>query len=83
MYQLIYKLDIPQNKRIYLIFLVIQLKLAFFLANNLFHCLHPHHPLLVFINGNTNIFKFFKIDCLLNKRTIKKAKDQIIEYFVY
>lgn len=80
--RLVYKLKIPNDWIIYLIFLIAQLEPAFELFDNLFWCFHLHHPPAVFVKSDTNCFKSFEINCLLNKRTMKWGKSLTVEYLI-
>lgn len=40
------------------------------------------NPFLVFVKGNTNRLKNFKIERLLNKRQVQKKRGQVIKYLV-
>lgn len=58
---LIYKPNILFNQKIYLVFLIISLKLAFILFKNLFYKLYAINLPLVYINRDINTYKLFKI----------------------
>ena len=47
-----------------------------------FHRPRPEQPLSVFVEGDTDKHKSFEIDCLLNKRIVRKSKGLATEYFV-
>lgn len=69
-----YKLDIFNNQKIYTVFSVTQLKLVATLIVDLFYCPWTHQLSFIFVEGNIDIFRLFKIYHLLNKRTVKKSK---------
>lgn len=79
---LAYRLEIPNDWRIHTVFLVTQLEPAPKPSNNPFRRPRPHHLPAVFFDGDTDSFKSFVIDRLLNKRTIKRGKGLTIEYLV-
>lgn len=70
---LAYKLEIPGNWKIYLVFFVAQLEPAPAPFKDTFYQSRPQKPPSVFLKGDTDRHKFFKIDHLLNKRTVKKS----------
>ena len=47
-----------------------------------FHRPYLQQPSLVFVEGNTNKHKFFKIDRFFKKRIVRKGKDLTIKYLV-
>lgn len=65
--RLAYKLDVPHDWRVYLVFSVAQLELAPLPTDDPFHCPHSHMPPAVFVNSDTNVAKSFEVDSLLNK----------------
>lgn len=64
---LAYKLDVPDNWRIYPVFSIAQLEPTPSPAEDPFGRLWPEHPPSVFVEGNTNAVKSFEIKRLLNK----------------
>lgn len=80
--RLAYKLDVPHDWRIYLVFSIAQLEPAPLPAKDPFGRLRPEHPPPVFVEGDTDAVKSFEIDRLLNKRTVKKGRDHAVEYLV-
>lgn len=80
---LAYKLDIFFDWRVHPMFSIAQLKLALFPIINFFYCPHSHIPPTVFIDGDTDAAKSFKVDHLLNKQIVKKSKSYRIEYLVH
>lgn len=79
---LAYKLDVPQDWRIYPVFSIAQLEPAPSPAEDSFGRLRPKHPPPVFVEGDTDAVKSFEIDRLLNKRTVKKGRGHAVEYLV-
>lgn len=79
---LAYRLNVPSNWRIHLVFSVAQLKLAPPLAKDPFGRPFLSNPPFVFVKGNTDKMKSFEIERLLNKRQIKKKIGQAIKYLV-
>ena len=80
--RLAYRLEIPNDWRIHPVFSVVQLEPAPEPSNDPFRRPRPHHPPAVFVDGDTDSFKSFEIDRLLNKRTIKRGKGLTVEYLV-
>lgn len=79
---LAYKLDILCDWKIHSVFSITQIKPAPPPADDPFSHPQPKNPPYVFVANDMNFFQSFKIDHLLNKRTIKKGKGQAIEYRV-
>ena len=80
--RLAYKLEVPSNWRIHPVFSVTQLEPAPSPSEDPFHRPRPQQPPSVFVEGDTDKAKFFEIDCLFNKRTVKKNNGLAIEYLV-
>lgn len=80
--RLAYKLKVPTNWRIHLVFSVAQFELTLSPAKDLFQCPRLQQLLSVFVEGDTNSHKSFGIQCLFNKRTVKKDKGLAIEYLI-
>lgn len=80
--RLAYKLEVFLNWRIHPVFLMAQLEPALSSIDDPFHCLRPHILSAVFVDDDTNVTKSFNVDRLLNKRTVKKGKDRMVEYLV-
>lgn len=80
--RLAYKLEVPMDWRIHPVFFIAQLEPAPNPSENPFwrSCLQQHP--LVFVEGDIDKHKFFKIDRLLNKRIVKNIKGLAIEYIV-
>ena len=80
--RLVYKLDVPLDWRVYPVFSVAQLEPAPSPADDPFNRPRLHMAPAVFVDGDTDASKFFKVERLLNKRTVKKGKGRAIEYLV-
>lgn len=81
--RLAYKLDVFLDQRVHPVFSVAQLEPVPSPTNDPFNCSRPHMPPAVFVDGDTDISKSFEVECLLNKRTLKKGKGRTVEYLVY
>lgn len=81
--RLAYNLNVLDDWRIHPVFFVAQLKPASCPTEDLFGRLRLQQPLFVFVEGNIDHHKSFKIERLLNKRTVRKCKGLAIEYFVH
>lgn len=77
--RLAYRLDMPPDWRI---ISMAQLKPILPLGKDPFARLIPSNPPSVFVEENTNNFKSFEVERLLNKWHIKKGKSHAIEYLV-
>ena len=80
--RLAYKLDVPNDWKIHLVFFVTQLEPAPSLTKNPFQCPHPQHSPFIFVKGDTDYHKSFEIINILNKRAVKKHKGLVIKYLV-
>lgn len=80
--RLAYKLEVPSNWRIYPVFSVAQLEPAPVPSEDPFHRPRPQQPPSVFVEGDTDRQKSFKVDRLLNKRTVRKGKGLAVKYLV-
>lgn len=79
---LAYKLKVPNNWKIYPVFSVAQLEPAPAPSKDPFHWAHPQQHPFIFVEGDTNRQKSFKVDYLFNKRMVKKSKGLTIKYLV-
>lgn len=80
--RLAYKLDILEDWRIHPVFLVAQLKPAPPPALDPFSRPILSEPLPVFVEGDIDILKSFKVEKLLNKQLVKKRKGHNVKYLV-
>ena len=65
---LAYKLDVPLNWRIHPVFFMAQMEPALSPAKNFFARLFSSNPPPMFVEGNTNKLKSFKVERLFNKQ---------------
>ena len=65
----------------YSVFIIQQLKPAS-LETDPFDRPRPNYPPSVFVEGDTELFKFYEIDRILNKRTIRKGRGIATEYLL-
>ena len=63
-------------------FTVAQLELVLPPADDPFKRPRPDYPPIVFVQGDTNEWKLFKLDRLLNKRTIRRGRGWSTEYLI-
>ena len=80
--RLAYKLKIPPDWKIHPVFSVAQLQPAPPPTENLFSRLYPTHPIPVFIDRDTDSVKSFQVERLLNRRTIRRGRGNLVEYLV-
>ena len=80
--RLAYKLDIPDDWKIHSMFSVAQLEPSPSPQKDPFNRPRPTNPPPVFVEGDTEKSKSYEIDRLLNKRVIKRGRDQSIEYLI-
>lgn len=79
--RLAYLLNIPEDWRIYSVFTIAQLEPAP-LSLDPFDRSRPNHPPSVFVKGDTEFFKSYEIDRILNKRTMRKGRGMTTEYLI-
>lgn len=72
--RLAYRLEIPDNWRIYPVFSVTQLEHVFGPSEAHFCRFRSYYPYFVFLDGDTKSLKSFEIKRLLNKQMIKRGK---------
>lgn len=80
--RLTYKLKIPDDWKIYLVFLVAQLESTPEPFNDSFWRFYSHYLPTLFDDNDNDSLKSFEIYCLLNKKTMKRSKGLTVEYLV-
>lgn len=80
--RLVYKLNVFLDWKVRFVFLVAQVELAPPPTNDFFHLLCFYIPSTVFVDGDTDVAKFFEVNCLLNKQIVKKDKDCTVKYLI-
>lgn len=80
--RLVYKLKISINWKIHFVFFIAQLKSSNSFDSNFYDRFKSTNFSFVFVESDTDQLKFYEIDRLLNKRTIKKEKKRSIEYLM-
>lgn len=58
------------------------LNLLLSLLTTFFRRFHPHHLSAVFVDSNIDTLRFFEIDHLFNKQTIKRGRGLRVKYLV-
>lgn len=76
--KLVYQLDIPANWRIYNVFTIVQLEPASNPTGNLFNWPRLDQPKSVYVEGDTEYYKSFEIERLLNKYMTRRGGCMII-----
>ena len=80
--RLVYRLDIPKHWRIYNVFTVAQLEPVPAAAADPFGRERPAHPPSVFVEGDTDKWKSYYVERLLNKRMVRKGGRMVAQYLV-
>ena len=78
MSNLIYRLAIPDNWRINLIFSVTQLKICPTSDDDFYHKSKSNHSNSMYVERDTLIVKFFEIERFINKRKIAKRESEYL-----
>ena len=78
--RLTYKLDIPLDWRIYLVFSITQWEPAPTPFEDPFLRPQPTQRPSVYVDGETDTYKSFEVERLLNKRTVKRGRGRSLEY---
>ena len=79
---LAYRLDVLSDWRIHPVFSMAQLEPAPPPAEDPFGRPFPSNPPPVFVEGNTDKVKSFKVERLLNKQQVRKGKGRAVKYLV-
>ena len=80
--RLAYKLDIPHDWRIHPVFSIVQLEPALTPSKDLFQRPRPTQLPSVYVDDNTNIYKSFEVEQLLNKRMVNRGYGHSFKYLV-
>lgn len=80
--RLAYQLDIPQDWRIHIVFIITQLEPAPNFAANLFDRPQATNFDNVYVKSDTEDYKLFKIEHFFNKRVIQQGCGQSVQYLV-
>lgn len=79
--RLAYLLEVPEDWQMHPVFTIQQLEPAP-LETDPFDRPRPDHPPSVFVEGDTELFKSYEIDRILNKRTVRKGRGIATEYLL-
>ncbi len=79
--RLAYRLELPEHWRIHNVFTVAQLE-PLPDTKDPFDRTRPEHPPSVFVEGDTDNWKSYYIEKLLNKRMIKRGRKMVTQYLV-
>ena len=80
--RLAYKLDIFNDWKIHAVFFVTQLKSSLAFNADSYQRFKSIYSSSMFVESDTNEMKSYEIDRLLNKRTIKRERNQSVEYLI-
>ena len=82
--RLAYELKLLNHWKIHLVFTIIMLKPGLAIKNDPYNRPRPDYLDFVFVNGDTEFLKLFKISKIIDKRVTYKGRirKRIIEYFV-
>ena len=80
--RLAYKLEVPNHWRIYPVFTVAQLEPAPHPTADPYQRPRPDYPDSIEIDGDTEEWKSWEVDRLLNKRQVTKGRGVATEYLV-
>ena len=79
--RLAYRLELPSHWKIHNVFTVAQLE-PLPNVEDPFHRTRPDHPPSVFVDGDTDNWKSFHVEKLLNKRKIRRGRKMVAQYLV-
>ena len=80
--RLAYHLEVPNDWRIHPVFSIAQLEPVPNPKSDPYHRERPDEPPSIFVEGDTDEYKSYEIDRLINKRVITKGRGQATEYLV-
>lgn len=80
--KLAYRLALPGHWTVHPVFTIAQLEPAPAPSSDPFNRPVPEQPPSIFVEGDTDEFKSFEVERLLNKRIIKKGRGMATEYLV-
>ena len=80
--RLAYRLEVPENWKIYPVFSIAQLEPSPPPDADPFDRPRPDHPPSVFVEGDTDTVKSYEVERLLNKRAMRKGRGVATEYLV-
>lgn len=80
--RLSYRLAILLYWKIHRVFSVAQLELMPLPSEDSFHWVFPDYLPLIFVKGETNAVKSFKVERLLDKKIVQKGYGRFAEYLV-
>jgi len=80
--RLAYRLETPSHWRIHPVFSIAQLEPAPNPGSDPCNRLRPNHPPQVYVEGDTEFWKFYEIKRLLDKRVMRKGLGYSVEYLV-
>lgn len=80
--KLAYKLNVPSHWRIHSVFTIAQLEPAPDPNSDSYKRSRPNHPDTIYVDGDTEAYKSYEIDRLLNRKVIRKGRNSITQYLV-
>ena len=82
--RLVYEFKLSSHWKIYFVFTIIMFKPGLAVEDDPYNRFRPDYPDSVFVNGDIEFLKSFKINKIIDKRIIYKdrTRKRIIEYFV-
>ena len=80
--RLAYRLDIPTNWRVHPVFTIAHLEPAPPPSDDPFERPRPNQPESVHVEGDTEAWKSYELDRLINKRRFRRGKGEVTEYLV-
>ena len=80
--RLTYRLNISDHWKVHSVFSVAQLKSTLSLDSDFFKRFRSDHSNSIFVEKDIDIAKSYELKRILNKRTIKREREQSIEYLI-